>query len=243
MGKKIKRSLNILQSEKKGKHSQEDLDQVFTGVLAISRRERKVIEILEKGAGRALLTLNNSVKTSPKQEEMLSPEGLNGLNKTTASLITLIQEFRKTLGLYKFLHDTEESLANEMDDEKLGIYRSLIENLNNSIIALIRRNKELTSSEQFLAQATSEIEEIRKVLEKKNLKECIGPSIISAAFRVFAANTAAALTMAGNPLENPEFWDLTVRIAASVVLINYLDYTFNMFTAMTVRTSKLLRIM
>jgi len=97
------------------------------------------------------------------------------------------------------------------------------------------------TSKKFFNDMERDIKKVNVLLEKKSPSAYIVPSVNSAIIRVFVSNTVAAVTIA-NPLNNPYFWDLTWRTMISVFMVNFIDYYFNVFTAMTNKTNKVLRL-
>ena len=138
--------------------------------------------------------------------------------------------------------DAETSLIKEgLEAQVMDIYLKRIVLFEAEVNALMQQIESLNERVVFFRKIQQDLEVIRANSGKKSIRELLLPSSVSAVVRVFVSNIIAAATI-GNPLENPYFWDLTWRTMVSVWCVNMIDYKTNVFTALSNKITRFIRL-
>lgn len=222
--------------------TQDHLSGIFLELRGINHREARVIEILDRGTIEAIRILSSALQLPNAEREMLTPYAWRSFNENINNLINLIQKYRQLTSVQKSILELERELFKSQEEEKLKLYLKRIDYFSAEVRDIFREHRKIQHAEEFFKEMEKAITIIRQYSEKKGPRTYIAPSVVSAVGRVLVSNVIAGVTMKYRVPYLNYFWDLTWRTMISVTMVNFTDYYYNIFSDITNKISRLLRI-
>lgn len=230
---------------------QAELQLLFEGLrLSLENanaKEERALSIIGKGidegvailerAHHDLQRLQSEFMAQLRQEDAVSMR----LQEEMGHLLGTMKQYRKLLPIERDILSLERELLTQPTEERWQLYLRRIDFFTNEMKQHIRGHNGISGKKHSLVQMQKDIDSIRMLASKKEPVAYIAPSAVSALVRVGFSNIAAGLIM-GNPFKNPYFLELSAWIFVTVIFTNFVDYYFNIFTSITQKTTRLLRI-
>jgi hypothetical protein len=201
----------------------------------INDKERRVISIVEKGVDNAIATLEEGIVgvrtlSGKFTEELHQTDAASmQIEQSITFLLPLLKRYRDLIGVEKDILRAEEELMEEPTPEHWKIYLKRIDYYCTEMRYQAGQHSSVQKEKEKLNAMQAAIDKAISLEGKAAPLNYIGPSLSSALIRVGFSNVVAGLIV-GSPFKNPYFWELSGWIFLTVILVNFVDYYFNIFT-------------
>ncbi len=152
-------------------------------------------------------------------------------NEKTKILKELWDKYSQLLFLHEDILSIEQQFIDHPSDELFNSYMIKLQYFQEEFKNIII--KDFSILQQYFQDINNDLLQIQKTVDNKKPWELIKVSCISAVVRVLSTNIIWWFITGHNPLTNPYFWALTSATMPAVVILNYLDYYYGIFSRIT----------
>ncbi|MGV8150282.1 MAG: hypothetical protein ACP5NV_01000 [Candidatus Woesearchaeota archaeon] len=233
----------------KSKSTQSELAESFImlkrELLIINSREQKIIDIIRNNLADTITSLDtfkseltNLQNSTPKE---INPDNAKQYTTSIEIILPIAIKYQEMMRIQQNILDLEIALLNDPSEENWKLYLLRIEFFSFEFNKIISKYEVIKKQKISILEIHSSIEQIKSMSTKKLPVDYIAPSTVSAFFRVGSTNIASGIIL-GNPFTNPYFWKLSSIIFILVIAVNFIDYYFNVFTNITSKINKLMKL-
>jgi hypothetical protein len=219
---------------------QEDFSILKKQLFSINRSENKTVEIVDANIDLAINVLETSTSECVRETKIfetqikMSIDGARNYEKINLFLLSNLKRYKNLIFLQKEILAEEKILLDNPLDSSWKLYLSKLRFFSNEIDNVRNGYANLKQYKQELSVLQEQVTGLQALSLKKSSVNYVAPSSISAFFRVGISLTVSGAIM-GNSFANPYFWKLNSIIFMSVLIINFMDYYFNIFSNLTNR--------
>lgn len=213
----------------------------------VNAKEKCVIELIQDGVESSISTIEKAMQEAQSLREQLTKQmqqqvkGPEQFEEALACTLAILRRYKDLMKTQKDILDLEQDFIKKPAEDKWQLYLRRIEYFSFEMKQVIAEYKKVSGTKATLAAMSNAIERLRTLSGRKQPQDYVAPSTISAFFRVGVSNIVSGAVL-GNPFTNPYFWKLSSLIFITVIIVNFVDYYFNIFTNLTAKINKLMRL-
>jgi hypothetical protein len=226
-----KKRFNPFKSEKS---VQSEIKEILSKITPINSREEKVVKILEGGAisGVEILKKNKNLEKVEGEHPAISE-----FNEKFDQVSKINQRYTELVSSHKDILKIEKELIESPDEKKFELYIKRMEMFSSEFSSLDQeKNEELN---KYFSDIESDLKMIEEAKKRTKPLEYLAESCVSAFMRVIVSQViAAGMTYALGNEQIPKIVQLTALTIPTVVVLNYIDSYFKIFTKITHDTTE-----